>query len=97
MYSTWTKSKAKKRTRLGEKHGKTLPNRSKCPNNDATKHPNKMVASTTFKSQDRTRPLPRPIHQKDKVVVELSSDGDFSSIHCQSTYDSKLGIPFLNL
>jgi hypothetical protein len=49
MYSTWIKSEVKKLTRLGEKHGKTLPN-SRHPNNDATKHPNKKVASTSLKS-----------------------------------------------
>jgi len=36
MYPTWTKFEAKKFTRLGEKHGKTLPNISKHPNDDAT-------------------------------------------------------------
>ncbi len=80
MYLTWTKSKAKKLTRLREKHRKTLLNKSRCPNNDATKHPNK-VTSTSLKSQDITLPPPRPIHQKDMVVVELNNDGDFSSTH----------------
>jgi len=36
MYLTWTKFEAKKFTRLGEKHGKTRPNISKHPNDDAT-------------------------------------------------------------
>jgi hypothetical protein len=97
MYLTWTKYEVKELTRLGEKHGKTLPNKSRCPNNDATKHPNKKVASTSLKSRDKTLPPPRPIYKKDKVVVELNNDGDFFSIPCQGTYDSKLSIPFLNL
>ncbi len=94
MYPTWTKSKAKKLTRLGEKHGKTLPNKIKRPNDDAIKHPNKRATSTSLKSQNKTLPPPRPIHQKDKVVVELSNDGNFSLIHCQGMYDSKPNIPF---
>jgi hypothetical protein len=96
MYPTWTKSKAKKLTRLKEKHIKTLPNISKCLNDDAIEHPNKRVALTSLKFQNRTLPFPRPIHQKHKVVVELSNDGNFSSIHCQGMYDSKPSIPFLN-
>jgi hypothetical protein len=44
------KSKAKELTRLGEKHGKTLPNRIKRPNDDAIEHPNKRPASTSLKS-----------------------------------------------
>jgi len=35
LYLTWTKFEAKELTRLGEKHGKTLPNISKHPNDDA--------------------------------------------------------------
>ncbi len=50
MYLTWTKYEAKKLTRLGEKHGKTLLNISKCLNDDAIKHPNKKVTSTSLKS-----------------------------------------------
>jgi hypothetical protein len=50
MYLTWTNYEAKKLTRLGEKHGKTLPNRNKRSNDDATKHPSKRVASTSLKS-----------------------------------------------
>jgi len=50
MYLTWTKYEAKKLTRLGKKHGKTLLNRSKCSNDDATDHPGKRVASTSLKS-----------------------------------------------
>jgi hypothetical protein len=34
MYPTWTKYEVKKLTKLGEKLGKTLPNRNKCPNDD---------------------------------------------------------------
>jgi len=71
MYLTWTKYEAKELTRLGEKHAKTLPNKSRYPNNDATKHLGKKVASTSLKSQDKTLPPPRPIHKKYKVVVEL--------------------------
>jgi hypothetical protein len=97
MYLTWTKYEAKELTRLGEKHAKTLPNKSRYPNNDATKHLGKKVASTSLKSQDKTLPPPRPIHKKYKVVVELNSDGNFFSIPCQGTYDSKPSIPFLNL
>jgi hypothetical protein len=50
MYLTWTKYEAQKLTRLGEKHGKTLLNRSKHSNDDATEHPGKKVASTSLKS-----------------------------------------------
>ncbi len=81
MYLTWTKYKAKELTRLKDKHSKTLLNKSKQSNDDATEYPSKKATSTSSKSQDRALPLPRPIHQKDMVVVELSSDGDFSSIH----------------
>lgn len=35
MYPTITNSKTKELTRLGEKHGKTLPNHLKHPNEDA--------------------------------------------------------------
>ncbi len=80
---------------LREKHGKTLPNRNKCPNDDVTEHLGKKVASTNLKSRDITLPSLRPINQKDKVVIELNNDGDFSSIHYQGTYDSKYGILFL--
>jgi hypothetical protein len=97
MYLTWTESESKELTRLGEKHGKTLPDITKHPNDYVTEHPGKRVTSTSLKSQDITLPPPRPIHQKDEVVVELNNDGDFSLIHYQGTYDSKLGIPFLNL
>ncbi len=94
MYPTWTKSEAKELTRLKEKHNKTLPNISKHPNDDAIEHPGKRAAPTSLKFQDRTLPLPRPIHQKDEVVVELSNDGNFSAIRCQGMYDSKPSIPF---
>ncbi len=56
MYPTWTKSKAKELTRLGEKHGKTLLNIIKCPNDDAIEHPSKKAASTSLKSQDKACP-----------------------------------------
>ncbi len=82
MYPTWTKSKAKEVTRLGEKHGKTLPNKNKHPNDDVTKHFGKRATSTKFKFGDKALPPITPIHQKDKVVVKLNNDGDFSSIHC---------------
>jgi hypothetical protein len=94
MYPTWTKSKAKELTRLKEKHNKSLPNINTCPNDDTIEHPGKRVTSTSLKFQNITLPLPRPIHQKDKVVVELSNDGNFSSIHYQGMYDSKPSIPF---
>jgi hypothetical protein len=38
MYPTITKSKAKKLTRLGEKHEKTLANRLKHPIENAAEH-----------------------------------------------------------
>jgi len=38
MCPTITKSKAKELTKLGEKHGKTLPNFLKCPNEYAPEH-----------------------------------------------------------
>jgi hypothetical protein len=38
IYPTITKSKAKKLTKLGEKHGKTLPNQLKHPIENVTKH-----------------------------------------------------------
>ncbi len=50
MYLTWTKSKVKELTRLGEKHGKTLPNQSKRPNDDAIEHPGKRATSGSLKS-----------------------------------------------
>jgi len=81
-------------TSLKEKHNKTLPNISKCPNDDAIEHPGKKAASTSLKFQDRTLLVPRPIHQKDKVVVELSNDGVFSSIHCQGMYIPNLAFLF---
>ncbi len=87
----------KKFTRLGEKHGKTLPNKNKRPNDDAIEHPGKSVTLTSLKTWNRALPPPRPIHQNDKVVVKLSSDGDFSLIHYQGVYDSKPSIPFWNL
>jgi len=43
MYPTITKSKAKELTKLGEKHGKTLPNRLKRPNEDVGEHSPKMT------------------------------------------------------
>jgi hypothetical protein len=61
---------------------------------DAIEDPSKRVGSTSLRFQDRTLPLPRPIHQKDRVVVELSNDGNFCSIHCQGMYDSKPSTPF---
>jgi len=54
MYPTWTKSEAKKLTRLKEKRNKTLPNISNRPNDDAIKHPSKKVASISLKFQDKT-------------------------------------------
>jgi len=96
MYLTWTKSEAKQLTRLGETHGKTLPNINKHPNDDVTKHPGKRATSTNLKSGNITLPPLRPINQKDKVVVELNNNENFFSIHCQGTYDSKPSIPFLN-
>jgi hypothetical protein len=90
-----TKSNIKKLIRLGEKHGKTLPNRNERPNDDVTEHLGKKAASINLKLKDITLPPLRPINQNDKVVVELNNDGDFSSIHYQGTYDSKYGIPFL--
>jgi hypothetical protein len=48
MYPTWTKSEAKKLTRLKEKHNKTLPNISKRPNDDAIEHLGKRVTSTSL-------------------------------------------------
>jgi len=95
MYPTWTKFNTKELTRLGEKHGKTLPNRNKHPNDDVTKHLDKRATSTNLKSRHRTLPPLKPINQKDKVVVELNRDGDIFSIHYQGTYDSKYGILFL--
>jgi hypothetical protein len=49
-YLTWTKSEAKELTRLKEKHGKTLPNLSKHPNDDTTEHRGKRATSTSLKS-----------------------------------------------
>jgi hypothetical protein len=95
MYPTWTKYEVKELTKLGEKLGKTLPNRNKRPNDDVIEHSNKKPASTNLKSKDITLPPLRPIDQKDKVVVELNNDGDSSSIHHQGMYDSKYDILFL--
>jgi hypothetical protein len=44
LYPTVTKSEIREFTKLGEKHGKTLPNHLKCPNEDATKHSPKKIA-----------------------------------------------------
>jgi hypothetical protein len=82
MYPTCTKFEAKELTRLGEKHGKTLPNKNKHPTDDITKQIGKRATSTNLKFGDKALPPLRPIHQKDKVVVELNNDEDFSSIHC---------------
>jgi hypothetical protein len=38
IYPTITKFEVKELTRLGEKHGKILPNHLKHPNEDAIKH-----------------------------------------------------------
>jgi hypothetical protein len=44
MYPTITKFEAKELTKLGEKHGKTLSNHLKHPNEDAAKHSPKRIA-----------------------------------------------------
>jgi len=60
MYLTWTKFEAKELTRLKDKHSKTLLNKSKQPNDDATKYLDKKAASTSSKFQDKALPPPSP-------------------------------------
>jgi hypothetical protein len=60
MYPTWTKSEAKEWTRLGEKYGKTLPNRFKQPSEQEPVYPTKRVAPTKQQGEATSMPPQRP-------------------------------------
>jgi hypothetical protein len=80
MFITITKSEGKELIRLGEKHGKTLPNHLKCPNEDAVKHSPKRTTPPNNQKQPMGMPLTRPILPKEKEIYELSSNEDFSFV-----------------
>jgi hypothetical protein len=78
MYPTITKSTIKKLTKLQEKHGKTLPNHTKCPIDDVAKHSTKRATYIKNHKQPIGMPPTRHVLPKEKEVYELSSDEDFS-------------------
>jgi hypothetical protein len=92
MHPTITKFKAKKLTKLKEKHGKTLPNHLKCPNENVIKHSAKRITPPKNQKQPMGMPPTRPIPPKEKEIYELSNDEDFSSIRIAKT--SKLVVYF---
>jgi hypothetical protein len=80
MYPTITKSKAKELIRLGEKHGKTLPNCLKRPNEDAKEYSPKRTTPPKNQKQPMEMPPVRLGLPKEKEIYELSNDEEFSSI-----------------
>ncbi|CAM6003026.1 unnamed protein product [Sphagnum balticum] len=70
MYPTWTKSEAKELTRLGEKYGKTLPNRFKQPSKQEPVYPTKRAAPTKQHGEATSMPprRPKPPKEKEKLV-----------------------------
>ncbi len=77
MYPTITKSKIKKLTKLSDKHGKTLPNRLKCPIDDVVEHSTKRAAPIKNHKQPMGMPLTRPA-LPNKEVYELNNNEFFS-------------------
>lgn len=91
MYPTWTKSEAKELTRLGEKYGKTLPNRFKRPSKQEPVYPTKRATPTKQHREATSMPPRRPKPPKEKEVYDLSSNEDFSSTPNQGAGN----LPFL--
>jgi hypothetical protein len=79
MYPTITKSKAKELIKLGEKHGKTLPNHLKHPNENAAEHSPKRITLPKNQKQPMGMPPKRLLLLKEEIY-ELRNDEDFSSI-----------------
>jgi len=78
MYPTITKFEAKELTKLGEKHGKTLPNRLKHQNEDNI--PPKWQHHQRTKKQPMGMPLARLIPLKEKKIYDLNNNEDFSFV-----------------
>jgi len=92
MYPTIKKSEVKELTKLGDKHGKTLPNRLKHPNEDAVEHFPKRTTPPKNQKQPMGMPPLRFIHLKEDIF-ELNSDEEFSSV--RSTKINKPVVYFL--
>jgi hypothetical protein len=80
MYPTITKFEAKELIRLGEKHGKTLPNRLKHPNENAPKHSPKKTTPPKNQKKQMGMPPSRPVPHKKKKIYDLSNDEKFSFV-----------------